>query len=197
MGRVSRSIRRNGFRLPRTRNIGNKILRGITRWFLLCFVAAIFGYAISAFFFQTVHVTGPSMQPLLADSDVVLVNKLAPGLMKLKRFDVVAYKLVGTDQYYDIKCVVGLPGETLQISNGAIIVDGVEIKDTPWEERIQTAGLAETVVKLDKGEYFLLGYNVNNSEDSRFSSVGNVSKTEILGRVIYRISPKDKRGKIK
>ena len=172
-------------------------MNGVMKWLLLCFVAAIFGYVISTFFVQSVQVVGPSMQPLLYDKEVVLVNKLYPTPFKLKRFDVVAYKLVDSDQYYDIKCVIGLPGETLKIQNGSVFVDGHELTDVPWEDRISMAGMAENVVKLGKGEYFLLGYNVNNSEDSRFFSVGNVSKTEILGKVVYRLSPKQKRGKIR
>ena len=137
------------------------------------------------------------MQPLLSDGETVLVNKLAPGISKLSRYDIVAYKLVDSDQYYDIKCVVGLPGETLEIKNGEIYVDGKALTDTPWTDRIMTAGLCSKVVKIDKNEYFLIGYNVNNSEDSRFSSVGNVTGTEILGRVTYRIAPKEKRGSLK
>ncbi len=191
-GGIVGSIRRN------LRHGGIKSLwQGFSGWVLLCFAAVIFGYAVVAFGVQTVRVVGPSMQPYLSNGDVVLVNKLYPGVLKLKRYDAVAYKLVDSDQYYDIKCVIGLPGETLRISGGDVIVDGNILDDVPWSDKIQTAGVADKVVQLDKNEYFLMGYNVNNSEDSRFQTVGNVNKSEILGKVIYRVSPKEKRGKIK
>ena len=79
-----------------------------------------------------------------------------------------------------------MPGETVQIRDGKLYIDGSERTDLPFDDYIFTAGLAENEVKLGDDEYFLLGDNVNNSEDSRFLKVGNVKKAEILGRIKTR-----------
>ena len=96
-----------------------RFFRSFWRWILLVFVAVIVGYAIVTFGFQTVTVVGPSMNPTLADSQVVLVNKIVYKVSDVKRYDVIAYSRVDGDGYYDIKRVVGLPGETIRISNGS------------------------------------------------------------------------------
>ena len=88
-----------------------------------------------------------------------------------------------------VKRVIGLPGETVQIKDGLILINGetyMEKKDFP---KISNPGLAETQVTLGKNEYFVLGDNRNNSEDSRFASVGNVKKGQIKGKVWLRIRP--------
>ncbi len=66
----------------------------------------------------------------------------------------------------------------------------------PFDDYILSSGNARTEIVLGENEYFVLGDNVNNSEDSRYTNIGNVSKTEILGKVVYVYSPKESRGKI-
>ena len=79
-----------------------RFFRSFWRWILLVFVAVIVGYAIVTFGFQTVTVVGPSMNPTLADSQVVLVNKIVYKVSDVKRYDVIAYSRVDGDGYYDI-----------------------------------------------------------------------------------------------
>ena len=150
-----------------------RFFRSFWRWILLVFVAVIVGYAIVTFGFQTVTVVGPSMNPTLADSQVVLVNKIVYKVSDVKRYDVIAYSRVDGDGYYDIKRVVGLPGETIRISNGDIYIT------------------------LGDSEYFVMGDNVNNSEDSRYTNVGNIAKTEIKGKVVSILLPRSDKGKVK
>ena len=76
------------------------------------------------------------------------------------------------------------PEDIVQIKDGQVYIDGAALTDSPIKDKIRVAGLAEREIKLDKNEYFVLGDNVNNSEDSRYSNVGNVSKTEIIGKVV-------------
>ena len=66
----------------------------------------------------------------------------------------------------------------------------------PFDEKVSTEGMALDGVTLGDGEYFVLGDNVNNSEDSRFANMGNILKNEILGKVVYRWFPKNTRGKL-
>jgi signal peptidase I len=127
----------------------------------------------------------------------VLINKTAYTFKNPKRYDIIAFKLKeDTDGYYNIKRIIGLPGETIQIKNGKIFIDGDVLKDLPFEDLIMTEGLALDGITLGSGEYFVIGDNCNNSEDSRYVNVGNISEKEISGKVFFRISPKSDLGKI-
>ena len=102
------------------------------------------------------------------------------------------------ERTYFIKRVIGLPGETVQIADdGTILINGKALDDKYGTEKITDPGLAEYPVKLKDNEYFVLGDNRNHSEDSRFSDVGAVRKEQIVGRVIYRILPFRKAGRVR
>jgi len=173
------------------------MLNNLFQWFIIVFSGAIFGYAIITFGFQTVTVVGPSMNKTLEDGEVVIVNKLTYKISDVERYDVVAYSLIENDSYYDIKRVIGMPGEKVTIKDGYIYIDDKQLQNSPYSEKIITSGLASEGVTLGDGEYFVLGDNVNNSEDSRYTNVGNISKVEILGKVSYIIKAEDKKGKVK
>ena len=179
---------------PKKKRKRKSLFGRILNWLLLVFAAAVFGYAVITFGVQTVQVVGPSMNTTLADGETVLVNKLYGTLIQPKRYDVIAFKQIDFGSYYEIKRVIGLPGETVQIKDGKVYINGEVLEDSPIEDKIRVAGLAEREIKLSKNEFFVLGDNVNNSEDSRYSNVGNVAKSEILGKVFYRIKPE--KGKV-
>ena len=125
------------------------------------------------------------MEPTLMEGQVVIVNKIEYYLKSPKRNDVIVYKQSNREHsYYEIKRVIGLPGETVKIKNGMIYINDEVLKEKIKTETIENAGLAEEGIKLDDNEYFVLGDNRNDSEDSRFASVGNVLKNEILGKAV-------------
>ena len=64
-------------------------------------------------------------------------------------------------------------------------------------QEIADGGLADSAITLESGEYFVLGDNRNNSEDSRFSDIGNISKKYIVGKIWFTVSPKSKIGFIR
>lgn len=195
---MRRRRRSSGFslRTPKRRITLKNISKNALNWVILIFVAAVLGYAVVTFGIQTVQVMGPSMKTTLEDGQTVLVNKLIYNFNDVKRFDVVAYSILGSEDYYDIKRVVGLPGETVYIKDGNIYINNELLAQTKIDENILNAGIAAEPIVLDEDEYFLLGDNVNNSEDSRFANIGNITDKEILGKVIYVINPKTSRGKV-
>lgn len=168
----------------------------IFNWVVLILLAAVIGYAFITFLFQTVKVVGPSMNNTLEDQQIVVVNKLSYKLKGVKRYDIIAYKK-DNDEYYDIKRVIGLPGEKVKIENGKVFIDGKILSDDKYHETILNAGIAANEIELDDDEYFVLGDNINNSEDSRFINVGNINKKDILGKVVSIYKPKKSRGKVK
>ena len=162
-----------------------KIIKEIIIWLLLIVLTITASYFITTNVFVKTAVAGVSMEPTLMDGQVVIVNKIEYYLKSPKRNDVIVYKQSNREHsYYEIKRVIGLPGETVKIKNGIIYINDEVLKEKIKTETIENAGLAEEGIKLDDNEYFVLGDNRNDSEDSRFASVGNVLRNEILGKAV-------------
>lgn len=142
-------------------------------------------------------VSGRSMEPLLTSGDVVLLDKLWYNFSEPKRMDVIAFTDQEDEERTYIKRIVGLPGERVQIREGCFYINGSPFKFPDGRELIKTAGLAETEIELAEDEYFVLGDNADTSEDSRFSNVGNVRRSQVAGRVWFRMSPFERIGRIK
>jgi len=164
----------------------NKYTDFIFKWVVDVIIVIMF-----ALFFVTViahkeKVDGSSMSPTFETGDEVLVNELSFGILSPSRFDVIAFN-VG-DQTY-LKRVIGLPGETLQIIDGNVYINGEKITFKAKSDPIVSPGLAQDKITLGENEYFVLGDNWNNSEDSRFSYIGNVNKKEIIGKAWFILSP--------
>ena len=162
-----------------------KIIKEIITWLLLIVLTITASYFITTNVFVKTAVAGVSMEPTLMEGQVVIVNKIEYYLKSPKRNDVIVYKQSNREHsYYEIKRVIGLPGETIKIKNGIIYINDEVLKEKIKTETIENAGLAEEGIKLDDNEYFVLGDNRNDSEDSRFASVGNVLRNEILGKAV-------------
>lgn len=163
------------------------LLRYIVNWVTDIIVAiALACFTVYAFGSQ-VTVAGNSMSPLLNSGDIVLMNQIGYDLGKPARFDVVVFER--EDHKRNIKRVIGLPGETVQIVNGQVMINGELLEGMEEWKKIALAGLAQNPVELGEDEYFLLGDNRDSSEDSRFSNVGNVKAGQILGKVWLQIYP--------
>lgn len=157
--------------------------------FYVLFVFA-FAYVVVTFVGQRTVVIGHSMENTLADGDNLIVDKISYRFKEPERFDIVVFPYEFKDDTYYIKRIIGLPGEVIQISpDGTIFVNGEELKESYGREVIRNAGLAGAPIKLKQGEYFVLGDNRNNSEDSRFSDVGVIHKDRMVGKAIFRIFP--------
>ena len=162
-----------------------KIIKEIIIWMLLIAITIAASYFITTNVFVKTSVSGVSMEPTLTEGQVVIVNKFEYNFKVPKRNDVIVYKQSNKEHsYFELKRVIGLPGETVKIKNGVVYINDEVIKEKVKTDIIQNGGLAEEGVKLDDNEYFVLGDNRNESEDSRFASVGNVLKNEILGKAI-------------
>lgn len=163
-------------------------LRRVIGWIVDIIVVISLAWFVVYGFGTKVQIAGQSMTPLLRSDDVVLMNRLAYDFGSPDRFDVVVFQR--DDKKSNVKRVIGLPGEEIQIKGGFIYIDGKKLEAEDAElTQVALAGLAEEPVRLGEDEYFLLGDNRESSEDSRFANIGNVSKRQILGKVWIRISP--------
>jgi signal peptidase I len=115
----------------------------------------------------------------------------------LKRFDIIVFYPFGreNEEYY-VKRIIGLPGETIQIVDGVIYIDGDILEEDYGKDPILDPGRAVVPIKLADDEYFVMGDNRNISKDSRYSVVGNVEKKNIGGKAFFRISPLKRFGPI-
>ena len=139
-------------------------------------------------------VNGRSMEPSLKSGDNILVHTISPRILPLHRDDIVLFHPASGVERNSIKRIVGLPGETVQIYQGAVYINGQVLTDLPFAMSVSTPGVAENPVLLGADEYFLLGDNGSNSEDSRFANIGNVESSQIYGRVWFCYAPLEEFG---
>lgn len=173
-------------------------VRRTLNWIFQILVALVFGILVGISLFQSVTMQENSMEPTLQVGERFFVNRALYKVSSPKRDDIIVYKTSGSDDAaLHIGRVIGLPGETVQISNGNILING-EVSDENHDfPEISNAGVASSGISLESGEYFILGDNRNNSEDSRYGDIGNINKKYIVGKVWFIISPKDKFGFLK
>lgn len=139
---------------------------------------------LNCFVISLAVVDGDSMEPVLHDGEQVWIDRLSYRLGDPKRYDIVVFRYRYRDGRYYMKRIVGLPGETIQIIDGRVCVDGVFLNEDYGAEPIKKAKRANHPVTLGEDEYFVLGDNRNHSTDSRDSDVANVAIGQITGKVI-------------
>lgn len=135
---------------------------------------------IRTFIATPIRVNGDSMDSTLRDGETMILNKLGMRTSGIKRWDIVVIK---TDDSYLIKRVVGLPGETVKYENGKLYIANKEVKDK--YSITKTEDFDETTI--DEDEYFVMGDNRFISKDSRI--IGNINKSEILGKTNIIVFP--------
>lgn len=174
------------------------VIRNILLWTFEILVVILFAYVAVYFFGQSRTNVGQSMDVTLSGGDTVLLNVLSYKLSSPKRGDVISFKPNGsTTGRSNIKRVIGLPGETIQIKDGMIYIDGEVYLEKKSYPAITNPGIAADEITLGDKEYFVLGDNRNNSEDSRFADIGLVKSDHIEGKVWFVLSPSQRRGFLK
>ncbi len=170
-------------------------LRKVLIWVFEIVVTLIFAVLTSMMLFQSVTMQESSMEPTLAVGSRYFVNKLAYKTSSPKRGDIIVFRTNGSDDAaLHVRRVIGLPGETIQIVNGRILINGEAYKEGKDFPSINNPGMAVNAITLEAGEYFVLGDNRNNSEDSRYADIGKVNKKYITGKLWFQISPRKEIG---
>lgn len=162
----------------------------------LLYVVVVVGitFLIIHYVGQRTYVSGSSMENTLSDGDNLIVDKITYRFSDPKRYDIIVFPYQYEENTYFIKRIIGLPGETVQIVDGIIYIDGEVLQESYGREVMKNSGLAADPVTLGEDEYFVLGDNRNDSTDSRDPSVGKIPRDRIIGRAWVRIWPLSKIG---
>lgn len=178
-----------------------KSFNGIIQFGICLFAAVLISFFIVHYVAQRTTVDGMSMYNTLNDGDNLIIEKLSYRFGDVERFDIVVFPYydgaAGMDVYY-IKRIIGLPGETIQITDGKIYINGDVLEEDygHYIDDIPMKGYdAEEEIYIGENEYFVLGDNRNNSTDSR--KIGCITRDHIEGRACFRIFPLNKFGVIK
>ena len=162
------------------------LIKEIASWiFWMCvsaFLAVVLVYCIG----MKTSVIGSSMEPCLYNGQEIFLNRLVYRLSSPKVGDVVVFQPNGNEKaHFYVKRVVAVPGDDVQIKGGILYVNG-ETQEDYFNDKIAEPGLAENEIELGNDEYFVIGDNCNNSEDSRSANIGPVKEEDIIGKVWFR-----------
>jgi signal peptidase I len=156
-------------------------------------VAVLFCFFLITFVAQAFRVQGTSMLPLLQDGERIIVNKFIYRFHPIERGDVVVFWYPKDPSVSFIKRVVGLSGDTVEIRNGVLYVNGQLVREAYLSPRFRDND-SHLPSEVKKGYYFVLGDHRNSSNDSR--SWGEVPEKYIYGRAVFRFWPLNKLGPI-
>ena len=164
----------------------NMLLYQVVDWVESIVVALVLALIIRQFAFQTSEVLSGSMIPTLLVKDRVIVNKLVYRYYgKMQRGDIVLFKSTIPPQRDFIKRLIGLPGETVKIRDGMVLIDGKAIDQSKWPIIWDSSNFGP--FKVPDNSYFFLGDNRPDSYDSRFW--GAVPRSYIIGKAELMIWP--------
>ena len=143
---------------------------------------------VNNFLLINAKIPSESMEDTIMTGDRIFGNRLAYLFGDPQRYDIVIFKYPDDETQLYIKRVIGLPGETVEIRDGKVYIDGSE---TPLDDSFTP----ETPVgnygpyTVPEGCYFMLGDNRNYSKDSRFWQNPYVEKEKILGKAVMKYFP--------
>ena len=170
--------RRSGLNFGRKKKkVNMTIVKEILSWTAEILITLVIAFTFVYFIGLRTSVVGQSMSETLQSGDEILVNRFIYKVSDPKPNDIIVFLPNGNEKsHYYVKRVIAVPGDTVDVS------------------AIEEAGLASEELKLEDDEFFVLGDNRNNSEDSRYANIGNVKKDYIIGKAWFRVSPWKKFG---
>ncbi|MFS0780387.1 signal peptidase I [Bacillus sp. 1P06AnD] len=175
------------------------VKKEIFSWIKSILFALIIVFVCRQFLFTPVTVSGESMMPTFQDHNKVIVSKIS----KIKRFDVVVFKSPESNENY-IKRVIGLPGDTIQMKNDTLYVNGHVYKEPYLDQYKKQLPSGATLnydftlqqltgkTQVPKDSIFVMGDNRKNSNDSRM--FGFISEKAVMGEVKFRFYPFNEMG---
>nr|WP_288890035.1 signal peptidase I [uncultured Blautia sp.] len=168
--------------------IGPSILEELWEYIKMIIFVVVVVFIVNNVLLINAKIPSESMEDTIMTGDRIFGNRLAYINKDPQRFDIVIFKYPDDETQLFIKRVIGLPGETVEIRDGKVYIDGSEtpLDDSFTPEPPQGNWGPEVV---PEGSYFMLGDNRNRSKDSRFWTNTFVKKEKILGKAVLRYFP--------
>lgn len=191
--------RRNGLSFyQRKKKMSQEHVTEAISWIFVVVLAVVLAFFFVYTLGMKTTVIGSSMEESLHNGQIIYMNRLVYSFVAPSRGDVVVFKPNGNENaHYSIKRVVGVPGDRIVIEDGQLVVNG-EVQEDMFEDKIAEAGIADSEVVLGDDEFFVMGDNVNNSEDSRSANLGKVMRGHIIGKAwLHMAMGEEGIGKIK
>lgn len=173
------------------------IIGELLSWLIYIVIVVLLSLCIITFVGQRTKVSGHSMETTLSDGDNLIVDKISYRFRDPQRFEIIVFPFQYEEHTYYIKRIIGLPGETVQVIDGYVYINGEMLDENYGLEVMEDPGIAAEPITLGDDEYFVLGDNRNHSSDSRDPSVGVLHRKDLMGRAWIRIWPLDKFGVIR
>ena len=168
--------------------------RELLEWVESLGIAVIAAALIMNFVFCMVRVDGASMEPTLQHKDQLFVFRLG---YQPKDGDIVVFKPKSEDKRLYIKRVIATEGQSIDIKDGRVFVEGTELHESYIKDMIRMVPSGDYPKTVPEGCVFVLGDNRNNSKDSRDEAhVGMVTKKSIIGKALFRVMPLNKMGSL-
>lgn len=170
------------------KKINKSTIHEILSTLFYCGVAIFLAFVLVFSVGMKISMVGVSMEPALYNGQEVLINRFIYKITSPKRGDVIAFLPNGNqNSHYYLKRIVGLPGESIQIIDGYVYINGERLPEDEYD-KMADYGIAGNEIQLGSDEYFVLGDNRNMSEDSRSGNIGAVKKDTIAGKVWFHLS---------
>jgi len=154
-------------------------------------LAVVIYLVVQTFIVQTFQVQQVSMVPTIQPGEHLLVDKLTPRFDDYSRGDVVVFRAPGTadDETPFIKRIIGVGGDRVELADGAVLVNGVQLAESYIARGSTEPDCGESIWSVPEGELFLMGDHRNQSQDSR--CFGTVGVERVVGRAWLRFWPLD------
>lgn len=181
--------RRKGLTFYQKRQkISASLIKEIWTYIFLVLASVLVAFVLVFSVGMKTSVIGVSMEPALYNGQEVLVNRFLYKLVSPGKGDVVVFLPNGNENsHYYVKRIAAEPGDRVAVREGVLYINDVPYSEVELD-KIADPGILENELTLEKDEYFVIGDNINNSEDSRSGSIGPVNKTSIIGKVWFHMA---------
>ena len=163
----------------------DKFTKKLIKILVVYFIILGIFYWVFSTVLMLVHIPSTSMEGTIMKGDILIATRYGIGEDEISRYDILIFKFPDNPDETYIKRVIGLPGETIEVKNGKVYADGIELDDSFIKEPMNRRGDGTYIVP--EGCYFFLGDNRNHSLDSRFRK--DVPAGNIEGKAKYVIFP--------
>lgn len=149
----------------------------------------VIAFIIRIFAIQPFIVEGQSMEPSFANNDYLITEKISYKIHEPSRGDIIIFRPPDNPSVNYIKRIIGLPGDTIEVKNGSVYVNGERLVESYLTSNLETKNVKQstTPFTVQSGEYYVMGDNREHSRDSR--EVGAIPKQNITSRIWFRLLP--------